>query len=86
MATIILDPGEVFEHYHSEDSSTILQEGAIRCSLDGRELDLAPGEAVHVLAGMPHSLYNVGDVPARVICVHKPIVNPVELPPKYPPQ
>lgn len=82
MAIIILEPGEVFEHYHSEVSETDVLRGSVRCAFNGEVLRMHPGDSVTIPADTPHTLENVGSVEAHVGCRHKPTPHPA--PPRPP--
>jgi quercetin dioxygenase-like cupin family protein len=84
MAVIILEPGEIFEHTHSQNSTTDLQAGLVRCSYDDVSIELRPGNTVLIPAGVPHVLENIGEVPAHVGCRHID-VDVDDSPPKRPP-
>jgi quercetin dioxygenase-like cupin family protein len=72
MAEIILEPGEVFEHYHANPSTTYLIEGRVRLSFDGREFNLKPGQVIVIPPSVPHVIENLGSNSARVGCGHGP--------------
>ncbi len=69
MATILLQPGEVFEHYHSEPSLTVLVQGTVEAELTGQVVRLEPGKPLPVPAKTPHSITNIGAQVAEVSCV-----------------
>jgi mannose-6-phosphate isomerase-like protein (cupin superfamily) len=73
MAKIILEPGEVFEHFHSESSQTVLLEGLVQMTFGNNHLSLIPNEAVPVSAHQSHILTNVGTTEAVVWCDHRAI-------------
>lgn len=83
MATIILDPGEVFEHFHDADSISILNAGSVECRFGGRTIAMEPGVRVHIPARMSHELRNVGGTAAEIRCEHG--VNPPPPPGTWPP-
>lgn len=70
MAQIILEPQEVFEHFHSEESTTTLLEGEIVLSIDGESRILVIGEEVLIPPNTPHKMSNTGNVNAIVGCGH----------------
>lgn len=70
MATIILEPGEVFKHYHVEASQSVLLEGQVRFQVGDRSQDLVPGEPVEIPPRTAHSLQNTGTKRAAVQCSH----------------
>jgi quercetin dioxygenase-like cupin family protein len=54
-------------------------EGSVTFKLDGRELTVAPGEAIYVPAGMSHQFWNAGDEEARFACEVRPALQFEEL-------
>lgn len=70
MAQIILEPGEVFEHFHAEVSRTQLLEGSIRFTMNQREVPMQTLQTVEVPAHIPHVIENTGQIPAVVLCYH----------------
>jgi mannose-6-phosphate isomerase-like protein (cupin superfamily) len=68
MATIILEPGEVFEHQHDGESVTELLTGSVDLMLPSRTLSLGQREPVTVPSGTPHSMRNTGGSSAEVMC------------------
>ena len=72
MAIIVLDPGESFEHWHSDDSITELHSGRVRCRFSGKVVVLSPGEKIEIPAGVDHTLENFGSEKAYVGCTHGP--------------
>ena len=72
MASIILDPGEVFEHSHTTDSITHLRRGSIRLNYGADSVRMHRGQRLEIPAGVPHTLENVGTGRAYVSCYHAP--------------
>lgn len=70
MARIILDPGEEFEHYHTDESLTRLVSGRVTLTCEGQSRELCRNEAVCVPAGAAHTIVNIGSTRARVDCSH----------------
>ena len=70
MAKIILEPGEVFEHFHSEPSQTVLLEGLVQMTFGEKFVPLVLNQMVDVPAQMSHTLKNVGTKEAVVWCSH----------------
>lgn len=70
MAKIILEPGERFEHYHSEPSVTEALEGAIKLEMNAQARTLKVGEKIEVPSATAHTLVNIGATPAAVSCAH----------------
>ncbi len=69
MATIVLQPGETFEHYHSAPSQTIHVRGDIEFSVDGSARLMRPRESISVPGNTKHSVRNLGARTAEVTCV-----------------
>jgi quercetin dioxygenase-like cupin family protein len=67
---MVLDPGEVFEHSHSDVSITVLVRGTVELAMEDTRTLLRRGEVVTVGAATPHTLTNVGPAKALVECVH----------------
>lgn len=65
-----LEPGEVFEHFHSESSQTVLLEGFVQMTFGDNHLSLIPNEVVPVPPHQSHTLTNVGTMEAVVWCSH----------------
>jgi quercetin dioxygenase-like cupin family protein len=60
-------------HVHSrEDESFYLQQGTLALQVDGKTLNAAPGDFVHIRRGMVHSFKNVGEQPAKLLMVATP--------------
>lgn len=70
MATIIIEPGEAFEHTHSKQSTTILREGSVELEIDGDRRPLQKDVPVQIRAGQHHVMRNTGSTPAAIHCVH----------------
>lgn len=70
MAKIILEPGEQFEHFHSEPSKTILLKGEAKINFRNVEMPLIIQNAVEVPALASHTLVNVGMNEAVIWCSH----------------
>ena len=65
-----LQPGEVFQHTHTEYTITKLVEGEIDLEMNGERVALVPGMPTPVDAFTTHSLHNVGTVQGVAECVH----------------
>ncbi len=78
MASIILGPGEEFEHRHESDSETILRRGTrVRISIGGRSpQDMEPNKPIRIPGGMPHRMRNDGPDYSIVDCHHGLTGNP----------
>lgn len=70
MAKIILEPGESFEHSHTENSITVLIEGRAKYTDKSisKELDLS--EILITPPNISHLLENIGDVECVLKCSH----------------
>jgi mannose-6-phosphate isomerase-like protein (cupin superfamily) len=66
----MLEPGEVFEHMHQGDSTTMLIEGAVDIVIGDVRSPLVVGEPVRLDSGTHHWLINVGAQIAMLKCVH----------------
>lgn len=73
MASIILGPGEQFEHQHATDSETVLRRGRVRISVGEQpEEEMTINQPVRSAPHIPHRLRNVGRDYAIVDCHHEP--------------
>ncbi len=70
MAKIILAPNESFEHFHSEDSTTILLEGSARYRMGTLEHPLQRDMPVLTPANQSHTITNTGDRECMFGCSH----------------
>lgn len=70
MAKIILEPNETFEHFHSEDSSTILLEGSAHYRMGDIEYALVRNVPVLTPANRSHILTNTGHMECVIGCRH----------------
>lgn len=70
MAKIILAPRESFEHFHSEESSTILLEGNAHYRMGDIEHALEPNVPVLTPANQSHTITNTGNVECMFGCSH----------------
>jgi uncharacterized cupin superfamily protein len=74
MANIVLKPGENFEHWHSHESETILNEGEVQLKFDSSLIDLEIGKMIKIPAHVKHVMVNTGKVLATVYCgSHGPV-------------
>jgi len=71
MASILLEPGESFEHVHGDVSYTTLIFGHVEFSDNQQPRIMAVGEPIFVGAGCSHTIRNVGDATATVFCAHQ---------------
>lgn len=70
MAKIILEQNESFEHFHSEDSSTILFEGSANYRIGDIEYPLERNVPVLTPANRSHILTNTGSLECVIQCAH----------------
>jgi len=70
MAKIILEPNESFEHFHSENSSTILLSGSAYYRAGNLEHALEIDVPVLTPANQSHILTNMGKVECVIGCSH----------------
>ena len=68
MATIILEPDEMFEHLHRKDSQSTLLSGSATLSVDCNRILMTIGKPVTIKAGHPHTLCNTGQCAAEISC------------------
>lgn len=71
MATILLEPGESFDHMHATLSESILVDGAVHYEAAGKRFSMRRGEHVVAQAGERHVLHNTGSTVATVNCIHR---------------
>jgi hypothetical protein len=73
MASIIIGPGEDFEHRHEGPSKTILKRGKdVKIFVGGTEITMEPDRAVPIAPDTPHRIYNGGKEYCIVDCHHDP--------------
>ena len=70
MAKIILAPNESFEHFHSEESSTILLEGKADYRMGDFEQALQPNVPILTPANRSHTITNTGGSECMFGCSH----------------
>ena len=70
MAKIILERNEAFEHFHSEDSTTILLEGSANYRLGEIEYPLEHNLPVLTPANQSHTIINTGFGECVFGCAH----------------
>ena len=58
--------------HHRTDEGFYVLSGAYRFVVDGRTIDGSPGAHVLARAGVPHTFWNSGDVPARCLIILTP--------------
>ncbi len=65
--------GSTDEHYHSETEEIyfiLAGEGKMR--IEDESQDVRVGDAIAILPGQKHKLWNTGDVPLRLLCCCAP--------------
>lgn len=70
MAKIILEPNESFEHFHSEDSSSVLLEGSADYRMGSIEHPLERNVPVLTPANQSHTITNTGSKECMFGCSH----------------
>ncbi|MCW3031438.1 MAG: cupin protein [Solirubrobacterales bacterium] len=65
--------GATTEHYHrTTEELYLVSAGTGRLVVDGEERAIGEGDCALIAPGVRHKLFNVGDVPLRVICACAP--------------
>jgi mannose-6-phosphate isomerase-like protein (cupin superfamily) len=65
--------GATTEHYHrATEELYLVSAGRGRLVIDGEERAIGEGDCALIPPGARHKLFNVGDVPLRVICACAP--------------
>jgi len=72
MARIILETNEIFEHFHSDDSTSELISGEALYHCEGQTIKMKIGEKIHTPAGSAHKMENIGKSNAQIDCNHVP--------------
>ncbi len=57
-------------HRHPYDKVVVVREGRARWTVDGREIEVGPGEILVVKAGEIHTFVTIGDVPLVQSDIH----------------
>ncbi len=70
MAKIILEPNEVFEHYHSEPSTTVLLSGRAHYRMGDIDKELELNVPALTPAVQSHILTNIGSTECMIGCHH----------------
>src|SRR5262249_47434771 len=66
-----LPPGSVVPaHVHDDDQINVVLSGTVGATIDDRELRLEAGSVLLLPRGLPHSLRNLGDEPARMLEIY----------------
>jgi quercetin dioxygenase-like cupin family protein len=76
-AELFLEPGRMPPaHRHpSQDERFHVIEGVLQVRLDGRLIDVGPGEDLDIPRGTPHSMGVTGDVPVHALWLTRPALN-----------
>ena len=69
MAQITLQPNESFEHTHSKDTYTRLQEGEGVLKMGGKEIKMVKGKKYKIPAGQSHTVMNNSSKVCGVWCM-----------------
>lgn len=72
MADILLEPGESFEHFHVDESTSELVSGSVELVLPSETRIMKQGREERIPAKTRHVLKNTGEKVARVRCLHWP--------------
>ena len=70
MALIMLEPNEIFEHFHSEESTTQLIMGQVIFKCDKVEKILELNEIIATPGNISHTLKNIGTTICVLGCQH----------------
>ncbi len=68
MARIVLEPGEVFEHYHSYESYSVGVSGKLDLTVGGTTIPLLENKREIIPANTPHSITNMGNIVGSFDC------------------
>jgi mannose-6-phosphate isomerase-like protein (cupin superfamily) len=68
MAKIILEPNEIFEHFHSDDSFTTLLAGEAKFTSSGDSFPLQLNIPVITKASQSHTIQNTGITDCIFLC------------------
>jgi mannose-6-phosphate isomerase-like protein (cupin superfamily) len=65
--------GSTQEHYHKRTEEIYyITQGAGRIRIEGEEQEVNPGDAIAILPGQKHKLWNVGAEPLSLLCCCSP--------------
>ncbi len=70
MAKIILQPNEVFEHSHNEESFTKLLSGKATYEDSKQKIELPLNEAIKIAPMQSHKVKNIGTGECTIECWH----------------
>jgi mannose-6-phosphate isomerase-like protein (cupin superfamily) len=65
-------PGPPVHIHHQATETFYVLDGEVNFVYDDRRIDAAPGEALHIPAGIQHTMRNIGNGPARVLELYAP--------------
>jgi quercetin dioxygenase-like cupin family protein len=67
MHETVLRPGEMphAAHEHPHEEMTMLREGTLEVTIEGKSSRVGPGDVVYVASNQHHGWRNVGSVPAK---------------------
>lgn len=57
-------------HRHPYSETWIVRKGSARITVNGDDIEAAPGDIVVVEANVPHKFKNVGPERLEIICIH----------------
>jgi mannose-6-phosphate isomerase-like protein (cupin superfamily) len=61
--------GSTDEHYHADTEEIyFILEGRGKMRIEGESQEVRVGDAIAILPGQKHKLWNTGDVPLRLLC------------------
>lgn len=65
--------GSTDEHFHAETEEIyFILEGEGRMRIEGESNDVRVGDAIAILPGQKHKLWNTGSIPLRLLCCCAP--------------
>ena len=72
-ATIPVGAGATTEHYHrTSEELYLVSTGEGRLLIDGEERTIGEGDCALISPGARHKVFNIGDVPLRIVCACAP--------------
>ncbi|MCK5737820.1 cupin domain-containing protein [bacterium] len=76
LVELLLQPGAIISSHLLEIPITfIIIDGSGHCDVNGENIELHPGDAVEVPAGIERSWLNTADIPLKIIGI-KPVLSP----------
>ena len=70
MASILLQPGETFEHSHNDTSDTVHVSGKVEFVVGSSKHIMRSGERISTPPHIFHAITNVGSEIAQIDCIH----------------